>query len=56
MDNSRPKILKPMAGKENSPVQKNDFFCTGELIVLYKRMQSFVQDIKCYIDRFRILL
>jgi len=35
-----------MAEKENSPVQKNDFFCTGELIVLYKRMQSFVQDIK----------
>jgi len=34
-----------MAGKENSPVQKNDFFCTGELIVLYKRMQSFVQEI-----------
>ncbi len=46
MDNSRPKNLKPMAGKENSPVQKNAFFCTGELIVLYKRIQSFVQDIK----------
>ena len=45
-DNSRPKILKPTAGKENSPVQKIDFFCTGELIVLYRRMQSFVQDIK----------
>ncbi|MBP1593183.1 MAG: hypothetical protein H6Q12_201, partial [Bacteroidetes bacterium] len=26
-----------MAGNKNSPVQKNDFFCTGELIVLYKR-------------------
>lgn len=35
-----------MAEKENSPVQKNVFFCTGELIVLYKRIQSFVQDIK----------
>ena len=56
MDNSRPKILKPMAGKENALVQKNNFFCTRELIVLYRRIQSFVQDIKCYIDRFRILL